>query len=84
MLLLAILSRKMMNLFENFVRVLEKYFENVCLFFEYLGCLIFLWGCLIILMSFGFFFFFFFKLICFFYFFTKITTQHRQGELNLE
>ena len=56
MLLLAILSRKMMNLFENFVRVLEKYFENVCLFFEYLGCLIFLWGCLIILMSFGFFF----------------------------
>ena len=44
MLLLAILSRKMVNLFENFMRVLEKYFEDVCLFFEYLGCLIFLCG----------------------------------------
>ena len=44
MLLLAILSRKMVNLFENFMRVLEKYFEDVCLFFEYLDCLIFLCG----------------------------------------
>ena len=46
LLLLAMLFRKMENLFENFV----KDFEHVCLFFffffEYLGCLIFLCGLL--------------------------------------
>ena len=48
MLLLAMLSRKMGNLFENFDWVLEKYYDHVFIFFifkkEYLGCLIFMRG----------------------------------------
>ena len=77
LLLLALLFRKMENLFENFM----KYFENVCLsffFFEYLGCLMFLCGLFDDSSSSS-----SFLIIFLFYFCTKLTALPLYGQLNL-
>ena len=61
-------SRKIVNLFENFVWVLEKYFEHVCLlifeFFE-ISMWVVWW------------------FLCDFFFHTERIALHRYGESNM-